>query len=198
MTEAYMRICTDDGIRTDASVLALGMFDGVHRGHQALLRQARVLANRLRVPMVVITFDRHPLHLIAPAMAPEMLTTTGERLRLIEAQGADIVCVSPFTKKLRDISPEAFVRLLVDRWHPKAVVIGYNYNFGKHGAGTPQTMADLGRAAGFETVVVPEVRFGGETVSSTRIRQLLAAGDAARAETLLGYSPDDFRRKTKL
>jgi riboflavin kinase / FMN adenylyltransferase len=187
IAEEAMRICAEDSVRTDAAVLALGMFDGVHLGHQALLRQARTLADAHGVPMVVLTFDRHPSSLIAPALAPLMLTTPEERIRLIEAQGADIVCMLPFTEELRDITPEAFVQMLVERWHPKAVVIGYNYNFGRHGAGTPDTMRRLGAAAGFETAVVPEVRLGGEPVSSTRVRQLLAEGDTAAAEKILGH-----------
>ena len=184
-----MRICTDNGLQTEASVLVLGMFDGVHLGHQALMKRARALADTLRVPMIVMTFDRHPLNLIAPPMAPPMLTTPEERIRRIEAQGADIVCVLPFTEELRDIAPEMFVQMLVERWRPKAVVIGYNYNFGKHGAGTADTMTRLGQAAGFETVVVPEVRIDGETVSSSRIRRLLAEGNEAEAEKLLGVPP---------
>jgi riboflavin kinase / FMN adenylyltransferase len=184
-----MQICTDFSLHTEASVLVLGMFDGVHLGHQALMKRARALADAMQVPMVVMTFDRHPLNLIAPPMAPPMLTTPEERIRRIEAQGADIVCVLPFTEELRDIAPGAFVNLLVSRWHPKAVVIGYNYNFGKHGAGTADTMKNIGQAAGFETVVVPEVRIDGETVSSSRIRRLLTEGDVAQAEKLLGIPP---------
>lgn len=183
-----MRICSDDGIQTEASVLALGMFDGVHIGHQALFKRARKLADKQGVPMVVMTFDRHPLSLIAPALAPPMLTSAEERMRLIEAQGADVVCVSPFTTQLRDMAPEAFVQLLVERWRPRAVVIGYNYHFGRHGAGTFETMRALGKAFGFEVVVVPEVRLHSETVSSTRVRQLLNRGDTAEAEKLLGRS----------
>jgi riboflavin kinase / FMN adenylyltransferase len=181
-----MRICSDDSIHTEASVLALGMFDGVHLGHQALLKKARELADGYHAPLAVMTFDRHPLSLIAPGMAPPMLTTPEERMRLLEACGADIVCVAPFTQELRDMAPEAFARLLQSRWHPRAVVIGYNYNFGRHGAGTPDTMLTLGTALGFKTVVVPELRLNGETVSSTRIRKLLAEGDTAGAEALLG------------
>ena len=192
-----MRICADDGNQTEASVLALGMFDGVHRGHQALLHQARWLADTLRVPMVVMTFDRHPLSLIAPALAPPMLTTAQERMRLLEAQGADVVCVSPFTEDMRDMAPEAFVKLLMDRWRPKAVVIGYNYHFGRHGAGTPETMREFGKAFGFDTVVLPEVRLQGGTVSSTRIRQLMEAGDTAQAETLLGHPMRGGQQPTK-
>jgi len=183
-----MRICTDQSIRTEASVLVLGMFDGVHLGHQALMHAARALADEHGVPMVVMTFDRHPLSLIAPAMAPPTLTTPQERICLLEKQGADIVCVSPFTGETRDRSPEEFVRLMVERWHPVVVVIGYNYNFGRHGVGTPDTMRELGKQNGFATVVVPEVRVDGKTVSSSRIRQLLAEGNTAEAEKLLGYS----------
>lgn len=192
-----MRICSDDTLRTEASVLALGMFDGVHIGHQALLKQARALADRYGVPLVVMTFDRHPLSVIAPAMAPPMLTTAQERMRLIEAQGADVVCVSRFTEEVRDISPERYVDMLAARWHPKTVVIGFNYHFGRHGKGTAETMRTLGEAAGFETVVVPEVRLRGETVSSTRVRQLLAGGDAAEAEKLLGHPLRDGKQETK-
>lgn len=190
-----MRICSDDSIHTEASVLALGMFDGVHLGHQALLKQARALADKLRVPMVVMTFDRHPLSLIAPAMAPPMLTSPQERMRLLEEYGADVVCVSPFTEELRDMEPGAFVELLEERWHPRAVVIGYNYNFGRHGAGNSDTMRAFGSQLGFQTTVVPEVRLEGRPVSSTRIRQLLAAGDTAGAEALLGHAVPDGNPK---
>ncbi|MBE0600169.1 MAG: bifunctional riboflavin kinase/FMN adenylyltransferase, partial [Firmicutes bacterium] len=95
-------------------------------------------------------------------------------MKLLETYGADVVCVSPFTQELRDMAPEAFVQTLRDRWHPRAVVVGYNYNFGRHGAGNPGTLRSLGAWMGFETAVVAEVRLQGERVSSTRIRQLLA------------------------
>lgn len=192
-----MRICADDGIQTKASVLVLGMFDGVHLGHQALMKRARALADELSVPMVVMTFDRHPLSLITPNKVPPMLTTAQERLRLFEAQGADIACVFPFTEEVRDITPEQFVQWLAERWHPKAVVIGYNYNFGKFGAGTPDAMRKLGEAAGFETIVVPEVTVDGEAVSSTRIRQLLTKGDTAEARRLLGHPLPPENGQTK-
>ena len=191
-----MRICSDDSLQTEASVVALGMFDGVHLGHQALLKKARELADRHKVPLVVMTFDKHPLSLIAPGMAPPMLTTPQERLKLLETYGADVVCVSPFTEDLRDMAPDAFVKSLYNSWHPKAVVVGYNYNFGRHGAGNPGTMRELGASLGFETVVVPEVRLHGERVSSTRIRQLLTEGNRAGAEALLGHGlPDEKANK---
>lgn len=192
-----MQICAEDTIQTEASVLVLGMFDGVHRGHQALMQKARALADRWNVPMVVMTFDKHPLSLIAPAMAPPMLTTSQERLRLIEAQGADIVCVVPFTQEVRQIVPETFVQQIVSRWHPKAIVVGYNYHFGRYGAGTPALLKALGAADDFETVIVPEVRVDGQAVSSTHIRKLLAEGRLAEAERLLGhpYRPEKTENK---
>ena len=185
-----MLICTDQSVRTESSVLVLGMFDGVHIGHQALMRAARSLADEHHAPMVVLTFDRHPLSLIAPAMAPPMLTTPQERIRLIEQYGADIVCVCPFTEKTRDIEPDVFVQQLVDRWHPVAVVVGYNYNFGRHGAGSPDTMRALGGQYGFSTVVVPEVRVDGNTVSSSRIPTsgVRSGGRRARSTTPTSWS----------
>ncbi len=182
-----MRTCADDSIQTEASVLVLGMFDGVHLGHQALIKKARELADTWNVPMVVMTFDRHPLSLIAPAMAPQMLTTPKQRLQLMQEMGADVVCVTPFTQAVRDIAPETFVEMMIARWHPKAIVVGFNYHFGRHGAGTPDLLKALGAAENFQTVVVPEVRVDGAAVSSTRIRKLLAEGDLAEAEKLLGH-----------
>ena len=124
-----------------------------------------------------------------------MLTSPEERMRLLEQYGADVVCVSPFIEELRDMPPEAFIKLLKERWHPKAVVIGYNYNFGRHGKGNAETMRSFGDQFGYETVVIPEVRQEGKTVSSTRIRRLLAEGDIAGAEALLGHSLQDEKRK---
>ena len=182
-----MRTCTDDSKYTESSVLVLGMFDGVHLGHQALMQKARALADQWEIPMVVMTFDSHPLSLIAPVMTPHMLTTPEQRLQLLKEQGADIVCSTPFTPEVRDMAPEIFVEQMVSRWHPKAVVVGFNYHFGKHGAGTPALLKALGATDDFETVVVPEVRVDGEAVSSTRIRKLLAEDDLAGAERLLGH-----------
>ena len=193
-----MRTCADESIYTESSVLVLGMFDGVHLGHQALMHKARALADQWKVPMVVMTFDRHPLSLIAPVMAPRMLTTPQQRLRLMEEMGADIVCVTPFTPEVRDIIPETFVDMMVSRWHPKAIVVGFNYHFGKHGAGTPDLLKALGAAEDFQTVIVPEVRVDGQAVSSTRIRKLLAEGDLAGAERLLGHPYLGDQEQTKV
>ena len=181
-----MRICLDGRMNAEASVVALGMFDGVHVGHQALLKRARAEADRLGVPMVVQTFTRHPLCLLAPAKCPPLLTTLEERIRLVEAQGADIFCAQPFTETVRDQRPEEFVGYLVRQWRPKVVVVGYNYSFGALGAGTPALLRELGRALGFTAVVLSPVRARGHVVSATRIRETLDEGRPRKARLMLG------------
>lgn len=181
-----MRICLDGRMNADASVVALGMFDGVHVGHQALLKKARAEADRLGVPMVVQTFTRHPLCLLAPAKCPPLLTTLEERIKLVEALGADIFCAQPFTEMVRDQRPEEFVGYLVRQWRPKTVVVGYNYSFGALGAGTPALLRELGRALGFATAVLSPVRARGHVVSATRIRETLEEGRPRKARLMLG------------
>lgn len=181
-----MHICLDGRMNAEASVVALGMFDGVHIGHQVLLRKAKSIADSLNLPMVVQTFSQHPLCLLAPHKCPPMLTTLNERVRLMEAQGVDILCAPPFTEAMRDMLSEEFIGRLVRQWRPRAIVVGYNYSFGSHGAGTPALLHALGDALSFETYVVPEIRLDGEAVSATRIRTLLTQGCIAQARRLLG------------
>ena len=181
-----MHICLDGKANLDSSVVVLGMFDGVHRGHQVLLAKARVLAERAGVPLVVHTFVEHPLRLIAPEQCPPMLTTFGERSHLMEALGVDWLNAMPFTPTLRDMPPEEFVGQLIRQWKPIAVVVGFNYTFGSHGMGNAHMLATLGDALGFKTYVVPEIRMGGEPASATRIRKALAQGVPELARYLLG------------
>ncbi len=181
-----MIVCNDT-MTTNASVVALGMFDGVHGGHKELLRCARAVAREKGVPLVVQTFAAHPLCLLSPANCPPLLTTARERKNLIEQQGADLYYAPPFTPEVRDQSPEAFVRALTERWHPVAVVVGFNYTFGARGAGTPETLKALGKKWKFRTVVVPAARYGnGKPISATLIRTELAAGRVTLAHLLLG------------
>ena len=181
-----MRIELDGNSGAQASVVALGMFDGVHVGHRVLLDKTKVLATRLGVPMVVQTFAQHPLTLIDPDRCPPLLTTLAERAALIEARGADIFSADPFTEALRDMPPEDFVGHLVRRWKPKAVVVGFNYSFGRQGAGSPAFLHELGKALGFETIEVPPIRVGAAPASASRIREALARGDVRQARVMLG------------
>ena len=181
-----MKICLDGQTTADASVIALGMFDGVHVGHRVLLEKARKIADRENVPLVVQTFAKHPLQLLDPDHCPPMLTTPEERIRLMEKFGVDIYCALPFTEKVRNTLPEEFVGRLVSRWKPSVVVVGFNYSFGKDGAGSPAILRALGNALHFETIVIPAIMMGDRPVSATEIRSLLANGCVRQARRLLG------------
>lgn len=181
-----MRIVTDGKALLEKSVLALGMFDGLHIGHRVLLERARVLAKRSHVPLVVCTFTEHPLTLIAPEKCPPSLTTLEEKASLMEKLGVDLLYAQPFTEEMRQMPPEVYVGELIRRFHPVDVVCGYNHTFGKDGSGTSAFLAALGDALGFHTHVVPQVTLEGQEVSSSRIRQALAQGKASEAAQLLG------------
>lgn len=181
-----MKVILDGKYSEKSCVLALGMFDGVHIGHQVLLKRAKVLAQRKGAPVVVCTFSRHPMELLAPEKAPRLLTSLEERVELIERQGADVFCAAPFDEAMRDRLPECYVGELVRRFHPTDVVCGYNHSFGAKGAGTPALLEALGAALGFETSVVPPITLNGREISSTAIRQRLSEGDVRAARELLG------------
>ncbi len=181
-----MQIVLDGRYKTDRSVVALGMFDGVHIGHRVLLKRGRVLADRLAVPLVACTFQEHPLRVIAPESCPPMLTTFEERARLMEALGVDVLDAMPFDRRIMDMLPEEYVGQLVRRFHPRAVVCGYNHTFGRQGQGSPALLNALGGALGFETSIVPKITLMGKEVSSTAIRAALSRGEARNAFRLLG------------
>ncbi|WP_067607298.1 bifunctional riboflavin kinase/FAD synthetase [Nocardiopsis listeri] len=167
------------------SVAAIGVFDGVHRGHQAILASAVAHGRDLGLPVVVVTFDPHPEHVLR-GRTPSVLTPVDRRVELLREQGADAVCVLPFTKELSSLSPEEFVRrILVDSLGAVAVVVGEDFRFGHRAAGDVAALTRLGEECGFGTDGVKLVAEG-ETITSTRIRGLLAEGDVAGAAALLG------------
>lgn len=181
-----MQIVLDEKYSAERSVLALGMFDGVHIGHRVLLERAAALARRENVPLVVCTFQQHPLQVIAPDKCPPMLSTFDERNQLMEAMGVDVLCAIPFTPDVMSMLPEEYVGHLVRRFHPLHVVCGYNHTFGSKGQGTPALLEALGAALGFQTSIVPKITLHGEDVSSSVIREQLARGDVDNARRFLG------------
>ncbi len=181
-----MEISLDGKATTERCVLALGMFDGMHLGHQVLLKRAKILARQKGIPLVVCTFATHPMQVICPEKCPTMLTTLDERAHLMEALGVDLLCAQPFDKRVMERAPEEYVGFLCQRFHPRFVVVGYNHTYGKSGAGTPALLAALGGALGFETDIVPKITLDGEDVSATVIRGLLSQGQAAKACHMLG------------
>ncbi|MCL4424836.1 MAG: bifunctional riboflavin kinase/FAD synthetase [Firmicutes bacterium] len=185
-----MQVVRDVGlIRDQSNVVAIGSFDGVHRGHQALIRMAVEKARTARGRVIVLTFDPHPLEVINPARAPLLLTTSEEKRAAIEALGAEYLLVLPFTREMAQKDCQSFAReILRDGIGARRVLVGFNFSFGYRGVGTPQTLGFLGRSLGFEVDVLPPVVIGGETVSSTLIREMLSTGKVGRAAELLGRS----------
>lgn len=170
--------------RNEPAAVTVGVFDGVHRGHQHLLAATRSVSGGAAV--VAVTFDPMPAEVLAPERAPLRLTTTNRRIELLRAHGADEVRVLAFDREMADWSPEEFVqRALVDDLHVSAVVIGENFRFGVKASGDVHLLRGLGEAAGF---MVEEVGLDGaaEPFSSTLVRTHIAAGRMAEAAEILG------------
>ncbi|MDY4543364.1 MAG: riboflavin biosynthesis protein RibF [Candidatus Ventricola sp.] len=172
--------------RGGETVVAFGMFDGVHEGHARLMRTANELAALHDLTSVVYTFSSHPMATFAPDRVPPQLETRSEKVRTIAQLGVNVAVLRPFDRAYAALSPEEFVRSFAEALHPRHVVIGFNYSFGCKGAGKAEDMIRLGKAFGFETHVVPEVQIDGLPVSSTRIRAAVGEGDMEEAEKLLG------------
>lgn len=171
------------------TTVTVGTFDGVHRGHQAVLHEIVARARAAGRAAVLVTFEPHPLRIVAPERAPCLLTTGDEKRLLWPLFGLDYVDVVPFTPALRRMSPEAFVRkVLIERWGVGELVIGYDHGFGRDRSGDVETLARIGSAEGFAVDVVGPVPFddGREPVSSSGVRRAVAAADFAAAERALG------------
>jgi riboflavin kinase / FMN adenylyltransferase len=170
-----------------SSVATIGVFDGVHRGHQRIVSGAAETGAELGMPAVVITFDPHPAEVIRPGSHPPLLCTTRRRAQLLAARGVDVVCVLPFTYEFSQLGPDEFVRaVLVDRLHARRVVVGENFRFGHRAAGDVALLAELGEKYDFGAEGVPLLADGGVTISSSGIRARLADGDVAGANRDLG------------
>ncbi len=172
--------------RGGETVVAFGMFDGVHEGHARLMHTANELAALYDLTSVVYTFSSHPMATYAPEHVPPQLDTRSQKVRALARMGIDVAVLRPFDKAYASQTPEEFVRAFCEALHPKHVVIGFNYSFGAKGAGKAQDMIRFGEQFGFETHVVGEFQIDGKPVSSTRIRQAIAAGDMHEAMRLLG------------
>ena len=169
------------------SVVTIGVFDGVHRGHAQLIGRAVQRARELDVPAVLLTFDPHPSEVVRPGSHPAQLSTLRRRAELVEQLGVDVFCVLPFTVELSRMPPAEFVHeLLVERLHVTAVVVGQNFTFGYKAAGDVDLLHTLGRRFGFTTEGAGLLSQGEVTFSSTYIRSCIDAGDVAAAASALG------------
>ena len=173
--------------RENGCVVALGTFDGVHLGHRKLIAEAVSLAGQLHVPSAALTFDRHPLSLIRPDAVPLPLTTPEEKERLLSRLGLDVLIVQPFTQEFSQLSPDAFFGQLYASLHPRALVVGFNYTFGRKGAGDSGLLHHLCEKHGVLCRIMEPVCVEGRPVSSSRIRALIQSGELQEAEALLGH-----------
>jgi riboflavin kinase/FMN adenylyltransferase len=175
------------GPQTRGSVLAIGNFDGIHLGHQTILRAVVVRARETHAVATALTFDPPPLKVLRPDSAPPRLSTNAQRMDWFNVAGLEAAVVLPFTMALAQLSPQEFVEhILVRDLHIRSVLVGENFRFGHKQAGDIPLLRELGGKHGFEVIVIPPVVAHSEVVSSTVLRREIAAGDVTRAARLLG------------
>lgn len=177
------------GVRPEKGcVVTIGAFDGVHRGHQALIDEVRKRADALDAASAVVTFDRHPASVVRPQSAPKLLTDLDQKLELLAATGIDYTLVVPFDAERAAEPAEGFVDdILISRLNARVVVVGYDFHFGKGRTGNVDFLRMIGREHGFDVVAFDAVRSGEhDIVSSTAIRKALMDGDVGMAHSLLG------------
>jgi len=167
--------------------LSIGVFDGVHLGHRAVIRRALDDARAAGGTAAVLTFDPHPLRILQPEHAPRLLTSTPHKLRLIRALGVEALLVIPFDRRFAATPPEEFIKALRDACNPlREICVGHQWSFGRNRAGNLEMLRRLGDEMGFDEVGVPAVEIDGRIVSSTLIRGAVQAGDFETARRFLG------------
>ena len=170
-------------------VVALGTFDGVHRGHRTLIREAKMLAAEKGIPLRLCTFNRHPLEVLRPDEPPELLSTIPEKASEMKHLGVDEMELIPFDKNTAEMEPEAFLERLRSLMKVRGIVAGWNYSFGRKGRGTPELLKEDGNKHGYEVLIVPPAKLtDGTVISSSLVRQMLREGNTEKAGELLGRS----------
>ena len=171
-----------------ATVVTVGTFDGVHRGHRDVVDRLAARAASLGLRSVLVTFEPHPLEVVNPAAAPQLLTVGEEKREVLAESGIDYLAVVPFTRTLASYGAEEFVtRVLRERFHMEYLLMGYDHGFGRNREGDVEVLQSLGARDGFRVEVIPPVSVGdGRPISSTSIRRAIAGGDLERAAYALG------------
>ena len=166
------------------TLVVIGVFDGVHKGHQQILNRAKELAGGEKI--IALTFDPHPTTVFAPERAPSLLTTLADRVELLKIHNADQVAVIKFTKEFAAVSPQDFVKnVLVDQLEATKVVVGKDFTYGYKAAGNIETLRQSGKELGFEVIALELIDEGDHKISSTRIRTYLIEGKVEVARELL-------------
>lgn len=185
-----MKIIRGEGYSGGGHALTIGAYDGVHLGHQAVIRSTQQTASALGVAMAVVTFDPHPATVLRPENVPQLLTDLEQKLELLEACGVDTVMVVPFDEESSAETAEEFVqRVLVGSLEARAVIVGHDFRFGANRSGNVDVLRTIGASSGFEVEgvqLLPRPDGKVESVSSTAIRRALAGGEVATAARMLG------------
>ncbi len=169
------------------TAVTIGNFDGVHAGHQRLVREVVAAARENGLQPAVLTFDPHPASVVAPGRVTRLLSTHGERCSILAREGIECVLILPFNAQVARWTPEEFAeRVLAKALHARVVVVGDNFRFGHKQAGDTKVLGELGRRFGFETGVLAPVKLRGRIVSSSEIRKAVEEGNVALAGRLLG------------
>jgi len=170
-------------------LVAVGTFDGVHLGHQAIINALRRRSSQTGEKSIILTFDIHPMATVNPAKRPPLLTPAEEKIRLIGALGVDTLVLARFDERFANLTPGKFIKdILVDRLEAAEVFVGDNFTFGRGASGDITFLKESGSRYNFRVNVIPPVRMGGATISSTRVRSLLANGKVREARLFLGRS----------
>lgn len=168
-------------------ILTLGSYDGLHLGHQEIIRRVLQEARKRGGEGVVFTFEPHPAKVLHPSDPFPLITPYGKKMKLLEEMGVEAVINYPFTLELASLPPERFVKeILLQKVNPEKVIVGYNFTFGSKKGGTAADLKRMGRELGFEVEVVPPFKIDHEVVSSSRIRELIRRGAIPEANRLLG------------
>lgn len=177
----------DEIFNMEPTVVALGNFDGVHKGHQELISTTVKMSKELGIKSAIFTFSNHPKNLLTGNFSVKNILYPEDKANIIERLGIDYLFSIPFTASIMNMSPQEFIeKLLMDKMNCRAVVTGYNYRFGHEAKGTPLFLKKIGEEKGFGVSVIDPVTVEGEVVSSSLIRQLISEGDMDRCFNLLG------------
>lgn len=167
--------------------IALGYFDGIHLGHQHLIKTMKKIAEEKNLKSAVFTFKTHPLSIISPEHSPKLLFSSNKKIKTLQSLGIDFMIYPNFSREIMNEQPEEFVkRILVNELNAKQIVVGFNYTFGYKGKGTASALIEYGKKYGFDVTVIDPVKINGQIVSSTLVRKLIKNGDMNLAEKCLG------------
>lgn len=170
----------------ESTYVALGNFDGVHKGHLLLINEIVNLAKKNDAKSVVYTFDNHPLSIVDKENTPKLLLDNATKIKVLEKLGVDILCLKEFDENLMKLSPEEFITRLVNTFNIKGIVVGFNYRFGYKNKGDIKLLRDLSKKLNFELYVEDAYKIQQDIVSSTAIRNLIATGNIRQANEMLG------------